>query len=83
MLADAAGLDGNAAEGLFTAPDVRDADELEGAAGANADASSSAGADADASRQFAITAQTDGPLLLFFPTCIWTTSITRAASPAA
>ena len=68
MLADAAGLDGNAAEGLFTAPDVRDADELEGAAGANADASSSAGADADASRQFSITAQTDGPLLLFFPT---------------
>lgn len=68
MLADAAGLDESAAESLFTAPDVRDADELKGAAGANADASSSAGADADASRQFAITAQTDGPLLLFFPT---------------
>ena len=58
MLADAAGLDGNAAEGLLTAPDVRDANEPEGAAGANA----------DASRQFAITARTDGPLLLFFPT---------------
>ena len=68
MLADAAGLDGNATEGLFTAPDVRDADELEGAAGANADASGSAAGDADASRQFAITARTDGPLLLFFPT---------------
>lgn len=66
MLADAAGLDGNAAEGLFTAPDVRDADELKGAAGANADASGSAAG--DASRQFAITARTDGPLLLFFPT---------------
>ena len=68
MLADAAGLDGNAAEGLLTAPDVRDADEPEGAAGANADASGSAAGDAGASRQFAITARTDGPLLLFFPT---------------
>lgn len=68
MLADAAGLDGNAAEGLLTAPDVRDADELEGAAGANADASGSAAGDAGAGRQFAITARTDGPLLLFFPT---------------
>lgn len=73
MLADAAGLDESAAEGLFTAPDVRDADGTEtgganAAADGNADASSSAGADADASRQFAITARTDGPLLLFFPT---------------
>lgn len=64
MLADAAGLDESAAESLFTAPDVRDADELEGAA----DASSSAAGDAGAGRQFAITARTDGPLLLFFPT---------------
>ena len=68
MLADAAGLDGNAAEGLLTAPDVRDANEPEGAAGANADASGSAAGDAGASRQFAITTRTDGPLLLFFPT---------------
>ena len=73
MLADAAGLDESAAEGLFTAPDVRDADGTEtasanAAADGNADARSSAGADADASRQFAITARTDGPLLLFFPT---------------
>ena len=57
MLADAAGLDGNAAEGLLTAPDVRDADEPEGAAGANADASGTAAGDAGASRQFAITAR--------------------------
>ena len=64
MLADAAGLDESAAESLFTAPDVRDADELEGAA----DASSSGAGDAGAGRQFAITARTDGPLLLFFPT---------------
>lgn len=74
MLADAAGFDGSAAENLFTAPDVRDADELEGAAAANtaadgsANASGSAAGDAGASRQFAITARTDGPLLLFFPT---------------
>ncbi len=76
MLADAAGLDENAADDLFTAPDVRDADESEtaganAAADGNADANSSAGAaadGADASRQFAITTRTDGPLLLFFPT---------------
>ena len=68
MLADAAGLDERAAEGLFTAPDVRDADETEtGGANAAADGNASASAD-DASRQFAITARTDGPLLLFFPT---------------
>ena len=68
MLADAAGLDESAAEGLFTAPDVRDADETEtGDANAAADGNASVSAD-DASRQFAITARTDGPLLLFFPT---------------
>ena len=71
MLADAAELDESAAEGLFTAPDVRDANETEtgsanAAADGNADASSSASG--NASRQFAITARTDGPLLLFFPT---------------
>ena len=71
MLADAAGLDGSAAKDLFTAPNVRDADETEtGGANAapdgNADASSSTSG--TASRQFAITARTDGPLLLFFPT---------------
>lgn len=68
MLADAAGLDERAAEGLFTAPDVRDADETEtGGANAAADGNADASAD-DASRQFAITARTDGPLPLFFPT---------------
>ena len=71
MLADAAGLDESAAEGLFTAPDVRDADGTEtgganAAADGNADASSSASGNAN--RQFTITARTDGPLLLFFPT---------------
>lgn len=58
MLADAAGLaNDNAAGSLFSAPDVRDA-----AASGTDNASNGAG------RQFTVTAHTDGPLLLFFPT---------------
>lgn len=60
MLADAAGIDsGNAADKLFSTPDVRDAETETPATNTG---------NTPTSRQFTVTAQTDGPLLLFFPT---------------